>query len=321
MSLMSFLQAFGGGAGGTEDEEIVVNAQQRKPPVVDTDPVIPVGNRSQLEETQDAAAKAPQRQGMFKTRGTFRDILGVLGDAFLVQSGNKAVYQPQRQREKISDALVGYDAADPVKAQAALQRAANIDPDTFLKLSDNYGDYQLKQAQTQGANTARQSMIDERNYKKNQDFGNYAARVLGKAGDDPARQAAAMRLLQKRAALNGVDLEEFGISVGMTPDDIAVMAGGDMTVNQQEVLKQRESQFTRAEAGRNRRDNPPAPRSAPQPTNAAMAAPLIRKLQNGGTLNARENEVLNRLGYTPDRGKKGSRFNVPAPPPGFKAPR
>ena len=313
MSLLSFLQAFGGGAGGTEDEEIVVNAQANRPRPVDPDPVIPVGNRSQLEETQAAAGNAPQRQGMFKTRGTFRDILGVLGDAFLVQSGNKAVYQPQRQKEKISDALVGYDASDPAKAQAALQRAANVDPDTFLKLSDDYANYQVKQAQTQGVNTARQSMIDERQYKRNQDFGNYAARVLSKA-DTPAKQAAAFRLIQKRAEMNDIDLEEFGISAGMSPDEIAVMAGGDMTVNQQEVLKQRESQFQRAEAGRMKRDNPPAGRNPPQRGISQVDADVADAVIRGTATPAQQRYYQERL----TRGS-GKRFGTPPPlPPGIR---
>ena len=48
-----------------------------------------------------------EHKGMFGIKGKFRDVLGLLGDAFLVQSGNKASYQPRREQERQSDIFAG----------------------------------------------------------------------------------------------------------------------------------------------------------------------------------------------------------------------
>ena len=82
-----------------------------------------MGNRSYLDEAltsfQDSVDfSRGERKGMFGVKGTLRDILGTVGDAFLVQSGNNAVYGPQRDREKMGDALTGFTNS-PEAANAA----------------------------------------------------------------------------------------------------------------------------------------------------------------------------------------------------------
>lgn len=76
----------------------------------------------------------PQHSGMFGLKGTFRDVLGVLGDAFLMNSGINPIYRGQRQQEKIGDALAGFDQ-DPV---GAIQRLGEVDAALGQKY---YGDY------------------------------------------------------------------------------------------------------------------------------------------------------------------------------------
>lgn len=53
--------------------------------------------------------------------GTLRNVLGALGDAFLVGSGGQATYSPRMQRQEIGDAMAGYDQ----NPQAAIQRVAD----------------------------------------------------------------------------------------------------------------------------------------------------------------------------------------------------
>lgn len=75
-------------------------------------------------------------RGMFGVHGVPRDILGLLGDAFLVQSGHKPVYSAARQDEKEADAM-GNFATDPLQAA---QRLAAENPeaarDFYLKATD-----------------------------------------------------------------------------------------------------------------------------------------------------------------------------------------
>src|SRR3546814_16644449 len=68
---------------------------------------------------------------MFGLKGTLRDVVGMLGDAFLVQSGNKAVYAPQRQQEKAGDALLGMG---PGQERDAIARVMQVDPEAGMKM-------------------------------------------------------------------------------------------------------------------------------------------------------------------------------------------
>lgn len=63
-----------------------------------------------------------ERKGLFGMKGTLRDVLGTIGDAFLIQSGNKAIYSPIRQREHVADAMRGF-TDDPLSAIQALNKA------------------------------------------------------------------------------------------------------------------------------------------------------------------------------------------------------
>jgi hypothetical protein len=81
-----------------------------------------------------ASSPAPQHKGLFGIHGTLRDIIGGLGDAFLVQSGNKPLYSIQRQQEKEGDAMRDF-VSNPL---AAVQRLAQENPELAAKIYDDY---------------------------------------------------------------------------------------------------------------------------------------------------------------------------------------
>ena len=300
-------------ADPSANDEILVTAQKRQPPP-ENDPAPPgLVNRSYLEEAQDAAAKAPQRQGMFHTKGTLRDILGTLGDAFLVQSGNKQIYRPQREKEKLADAMVGI-TDNPM---AAIERVSNVDAEAGAKLFDNWQQNQIRQQQQQSLEASRRSNVEVDKQKRTQDFGNYAARVLSGA-KSPAAQEAAMRLLTKRSAALGIDLSDIGIEPDMSPEEIAALASGDMTVQQQQQLPIAQQN---ADAHMISARKAPAPRVPPNPTAVSAGLPLIKKAEKLGgfsKLSPGEKDTLRSLGLSPDRGSK--KRPMPDLPPGFKVP-
>ena len=76
-----------------------------------------------IKETEEAS----QRRGMFGMKGTLRDVIGVLGDAFLIQSGNAPIYAPTRRRERISDAMAGFTQGGQEALNAA-ERVGYYDP-------------------------------------------------------------------------------------------------------------------------------------------------------------------------------------------------
>lgn len=92
------------------------------------------GGPNPMAQMAAPQVQPPQHSGMFGLKGTFRDVLGVLGDAFLMNSGINPIYSGQRHQEKIGDALAGFDQ-DPV---GAIQRLGGVDAALGQKY---YGDY------------------------------------------------------------------------------------------------------------------------------------------------------------------------------------
>lgn len=90
-------------------------------------------------------------KGMFGLKGTMRDILGTLGDAMLIGGGGKAMYTPQKQQERMGDAMVGFGSGDEVTDLAVLRRVAQQDPVMAQKLLDQMNQRKYQQAQAQNA--------------------------------------------------------------------------------------------------------------------------------------------------------------------------
>jgi hypothetical protein len=73
----------------------------------------------------------PEHKGMFGVKGNLRDIIGGLGDAFLVQGGKKPVYAERKMQEQTGDAMEGLadtedDAGNVMDAEALNKRRAIV---------------------------------------------------------------------------------------------------------------------------------------------------------------------------------------------------
>jgi len=281
---------------------ITVQGNKAQPPSIEDDPApIPMNNVSYIEEARDALSKAPQHKGMFRTKGTLRNILGTLGDAFLVQSGNKPVYAPQRQLERQQDALSGF-TVNPI---AAIERMAQVDPKAAQDLYDTYQGNLLRQAQLESLATSRESMTA----KRSQDMREIGLNRLSRwvRGNLPYNQILAGA---KMYGISPDDLASLGVSPDMTPEQRAQFASGDLSVNQQMQIPLRERQLDiaqqNASANTLRASRAPQPRQEPNPTAASIAAPILQKVQKGQALSAGESELLRRLGFPEDRGRTRS---------------
>ena len=116
-------------------------------------------------DTVRMAQDKPVHKGMFGLKGTARDIIGAIGDAFLVQGGAKPMYQQRRQMERESDALQGF-VDNPL---AAIERMAQENPEAALEM---YNDFATQERyKTQEARQRRDSDDD------------YTDRVLQRAGN------------------------------------------------------------------------------------------------------------------------------------------
>ena len=77
--------------------------------------------------------------GPFSMGQTGGNILGLIGDALLVQSGNQKQYDPRLQQARAAEALASY-TDDPMDA---IRRLNEIDPAAAAELADKYRAHQL----------------------------------------------------------------------------------------------------------------------------------------------------------------------------------
>lgn len=306
--LLGLLQAVGVVAPQAPDPgaDILVTANKQRP--MENDPAPPsLGNRSYLEEVADAGNNAPQRKGMFGTRGTLRDVLGTIGDAFLLQSGNQRIYAPRREQEKQSDALVGF-TQNPM---GAIERLANVNPQLAATLYDNVVQ---NQARVQAAGTGVQKARDERYQKGAELFG----RFYGAANQ--ASYGRVLPILNRIKEQYGLG-DEFQIDPEYNEDNArAYQYGGMPTTNQVRDERQREAEQGRNrraemnEEGRNARYTPPQPRNPPQRGASQVDAEILDRIRTGTATPAEQQIYRERL----TRGGR-TRRQPPPLPPGFRA--
>lgn len=140
---------------------------------------------------------APQHKGMFGIKGTARDILGTLGDAFLVQAGRDPIYGPRREQEKIMDAMAGYDPMDEQSSMAAISRLSQINPKLANEMAVDFMDTRAKVA-------ANQALATQRGVSSGRDVADMATALLNTATPENYPRIRAM--IQQMEARSGVQL-------------------------------------------------------------------------------------------------------------------
>lgn len=148
--------------------------------------------------------------------GTLRNVLGAIGDAFLVQSGHDPQYRPRMERQEIGQALAGYDPEDPASVQAAIQRLAGTGAagsiDLANDLTKNYENAKLRKAQQDESAQYHKDTISTRQATI---YGTMAPRVQGLFHNvtDPQDYARKYQIAD-------------GIAKRINPDDDATSAFG-----------------------------------------------------------------------------------------------
>ena len=256
--------------------EVAANGPRmsRGDPTAEEEP-LQLGNAALLLEAQAAGENAPQRKrGYFGTKGTLRNILGTLSDAFLVQGGADPQYAPLRERERLSDAMTGYTQ----NPQAAAERMAY----------QGFGDQSTKvwnESQTQQVNQgtleARREEIkrkgaedgDKRFLDFSRAFSQYAGSATPETYD---RIRPILESLKKRGELG----DEYIVPETYEPSLMRSYQYGGMPAQQQvrSVDKDEDQAFEKVkEAGRNKRDNPPAARQPRSQTELEYFQQIGRK--------------------------------------------
>lgn len=253
----------------------------------------------------------PERKGMFGVKGTLRDIIGTIGDAFLMNEGRDPLYYQQRQNEKIGDALRGLND-DPM---GAIQRVSAVDGSLGQKYYNDYlasRDRQAKAAQD----------AENENFKNEDLFRTRIGGMFGAANENtyPAMLANAQKLAKAR----GYERLLEGLPTAWDEGAVRSFIRGTMTPKDQFNVNYKEQRLgqideTIKERGRsNRAREGIAGKNAN--TAAGRAATYDRKVTNDiGYREWRKNNAPPSAagGHS---GRRAPAPNIPPPPPGFKKP-
>jgi hypothetical protein len=218
-------------------------------------------NDDRMPPTKDELREIiPRSEGYFGSKGTLRNILGTLSDAFLVQSGNKAEYSALRDREKKGDAMYGFTDNPQQAMERLASRGYGEDAST---LQNNYATQEQNRVNSESTAAARESLASDRKFDNREKAYTRLSR-LTKAGV-PYDQ------LMKFAAANGLDsaqIEAMGIRPDMTPEERDQIGAFDISGNNQQMFPLQERRTAtgekNAESSRIRANRPPvgrAPRS------------------------------------------------------------
>lgn len=233
--------------------------------------------------------------------GTFRNVLGALGDAFLVGSNRDRQYAPRMERQAIGDAMAGLDPTDPASMQAAIQRVAATGSPGAAEMADkmqtSYDNYMARQAQMKYMAEYHQQGIDNRNQNVYARQGPMAQGMVAGASDS-ADYAKRYAILDKRAKAvdpNSDASSAYGIP---TPDEWEPgMANYGMTSNNQQVSADKAAGrdvSVRNNQNTNRTRIQAAGISAGKPTGATILDDLRAKQDRGEQLTPAEQAIWNK---------------------------
>lgn len=215
----------------------VGEAPELDPDAYATPAPVSLENDDWVEEGIAWEKSRPKRAGMFGMKGTLRDVLGTLGDAFLVQGGAKPVYAPRKEQEREMDAMAGF-SANPLAAVERLVAAGRTEE--AAELYDDIQQNKVRTAQMESLKASREDQAMTRGQARFDKARLYTSALLNAAGDDPERLGYALQQAERAAAAAGTTLEELGIEESMTPAQREVYAQAGMNTYQQEGLKYRE---------------------------------------------------------------------------------
>lgn len=173
-----------------------------------TPPGLNYNNSGAVNAVQQALSGAPPRGGMANPgvygllpahlqHGTLRNVLGALGDAFLVGSNRQAQYEPRMQRQELGNAMAGLDMNDPQSVSAAIQRIAGTGAtgapemaDRIMQQSENAA---LRKAVMEQTGQYRQAQTDSRHDSALARMTPYIGGMVAGAKDQASYAAAYQR--------------------------------------------------------------------------------------------------------------------------------
>lgn len=276
-------------------------------------------NLPEIQAAQQGQAQNPQHTGLFGVKGTLRNVLGILGDAMLMQHGNQAVYAPRVQQEREADAMAGFQS-DP---RAAAGRLAALPGGAELanKILDTAATQDLHRDSLNSQNYYRQTreeaIQDARDARLRQGIGGILSSAAQPGPDgkiDPQKWTQARNLALKMGGkIKDFDEDEipetadqYNAGYGMSAAQVARTQTSQDSIGERYDASQLAHQDRRYAA-----DN----RNAPQPTATSLVDRLISKQNSGQPLSPAEQQYWDT--NVANKGKTKKPLNMP---PGLIAP-
>lgn len=239
--LLGLAQASAVGAPSPLDEQpnegLVVEAETMDPYAYENP-----GSVARRDIGLESGREASDHRGMFGTKGTLRDILGLVGDAFLIQSGNDPIYKPRRDQERLSDAMAGFTEGGDA-ALAAIERVAGVNPAAAQAMQEQYQMNQYRTGQNTTAALRAQTGASDLNRKTLEQARQEASQAIAGAlaVGTPEALAYAQEIANQAAQAYNLTPQELGLPAGpLTETQARVLAGRSATTNQNLRLPQQE---------------------------------------------------------------------------------
>jgi hypothetical protein len=285
-----------------------------------------LGNTGNVQATEQAVRKGQEvsdRKGMFGVKGTLRDVLGLVGDAFLVQGGRNPYYQPLRRQENISDAMAGFTE----NPEAAAERVAYYDPKMGQEILTDAETSLLKKAQLESLKSSRASDIQTEELARFKRVRDIVAGLFNTPGAvvDGKINPQALQVADRMAKAAGLTLEDLLITADMDEQQVREYAMSALDPYKQETLEDRDATIAQgdrnatsreisARASMIRAQRPPAGRAPANPTEASEFARIRAKLNRGETLSAGDKATWDKYTRPPSSSEKKTR-TVPGSKP------
>lgn len=260
-------------------------------------------NQPEQQMAAQGQGQNPQHTGMFGVKGTLRNVLGVLGDAMLIQSGHNPMYRPEVQNEKEADAMTGFQS-NPMGAAGRLAAVPGAANTAIQVYQDATQDALKKQVQEQN-NAYRQSQMTARQDQTDMRLRQGIGGILTAAStpDPKTGQVNPQVWSQAKAqALKlGGKISDFDESeIPDTPDQYNAGYGQTARQVQQgqisgQSIQERATAAANAQTGQNQRTAATiaGAGSRVQPNASALVQSLITKQNNGQALTPAEQTYWN----------------------------
>lgn len=271
--------------------------------------------------SQPKVERSPGLYGLLPEKmqhGALRNTLGALGDAFLVQGGHDPRYSQRTDRQKLSEAMQGYNFSDPDSVQQTIQQIIKTGTPGSIELATELqklyeGTSLRKQVQEQN-NAYHQDMTDNRQLTTLQRMGQGLSGMIANA-KTPEQYASIYNRAEIMAQrvnprLHASDLglldpqdwsPELTAGYGMTGNNVQQSAdrGAGRETSERNTDVNANSRITAANISGGTRIGA-ANISASKPTTATMMQQLVQKQNSGQPLTPAEKAFFDKNTHVSD---------------------